>query len=147
MDLRGASADSLSVASGKLRRLVTSGADAAAIADDLFMVATTVREEPTLRRVLTDVSIAAEAKQGLVREILAGKAGQDATGLVAEAVALRWTVGRDLPGALELLGEIAAVLSAGNDGDRLSDELFAVKQLVDENPELRDALGPGPVRR
>lgn len=140
MDLRGASAESLAAVAGSLRDAVAGGADAAVIADELFTVATTVRAEPPLRRVLTDVSIPGAAKQSLVREILSGKVGETTTALVSQAVALRWTAGRDLADALEQLSQVAAVRSAGDSGDRLSDELFVVERLVEENPDLRDAL-------
>ncbi|MFT4011560.1 MAG: F0F1 ATP synthase subunit delta [Nocardioidaceae bacterium] len=144
MDLRGASAESLSAVSGSLRDAVAGGADAAAIADELFAVASAVRAEGTLRRVLTDVSIPGEAKQGLARDILAGKAGEATTSLVEQAVASRWTSGRDLPDALERLSQVAVARSAAggavDEGERLSDELFAVQRLVDDNADLRDAL-------
>ena len=65
--------------------------------------------------------------------------------MLTSAVARRWTLTRDLADALEHLGVVAAVRSAGNDSGRLEDELFGVGQVVKNNPSLRDALSD-PVR-
>ncbi|MGD9959542.1 F0F1 ATP synthase subunit delta [Nocardioides sp.] len=108
--------------------------------EDLFAVATVLRSEPGLRRVATDVSIAAEAKAGLMQQVFGDKIGADAVSLVAQAVGSRWSSTRDLADALELLGVIAVAKSAGSDAGRLSDELFGFGQIVRDNPELRDAL-------
>jgi F-type H+-transporting ATPase subunit delta len=61
---------------------------------------------------------------------------------VSSAVAQRWAATRDLADALEDLGVVAVVKGADRAGqaDALEDELFAVEQLVSENPGLRDAL-------
>ena len=140
MELRGASAEALATLQSELSGAVDGGADAATLGDELFTVAQALRAEPTLRRVASDASLAAEVKQGLMREVLGGKAGEPTAELVSTAVAQRWTLSRDLPDALERLSEVAVVLSAGKDGDRLVDELFAVGQTVNDNVELREAL-------
>jgi F-type H+-transporting ATPase subunit delta len=99
-----------------------------------------LRSEPGLRRVVTDVSTDASAKSGLVRQILEDKVSEAALELVADAVERRWTRTRDLADALEHLGVVAVVESAGDDASRLSDELFAVSGLIDAQPDLRTAL-------
>lgn len=137
-DFRGASGDALAALTDELRG-VASG-DLARIGGDLFAVAGIIRGEPALRRVVTDVSVAPEARQDLVRQILGGKVADAALSLVANAVAHRWTAARDLADAIERLGEIAVVRSAGDDIDRLADELFEVGQVVKGEPSLRDAL-------
>ena len=140
MELRGASADALATLQSELSGAVDGGADAATLGDELFTVAQALRAEPTLRRVASDASVPTEAKQGLMAEVLGGKAGEATAALVSSAVAQRWTLSRDLPDALERLSEVAVVLSAGKDGDQLVDELFAVGQTVNGNSELREAL-------
>jgi F-type H+-transporting ATPase subunit delta len=55
-------------------------------------------------------------------------------------VSRRWTNSGDLADGVERLGEVAAVLSAGPDGGKLSDELFALRGVIGDSPELRDAL-------
>jgi F-type H+-transporting ATPase subunit delta len=72
--------------------------------------------------------------------VLSGKVSDEALAVVATAVAQRWTASRDLADALEQLGVVAVVRSAGDDAERLEDELFSFGQVVKDNPELRDAL-------
>jgi F-type H+-transporting ATPase subunit delta len=134
--VRGASAEALATLSGQLDR----AADAGAAGPDLFSVAAVLRAEPALRRVATDVSVAAEAKAGLAEQIFAGKLGGTALALVKTAVGQRWTRSRDLADVLEHLGVVATVKSAGGSADRLADELFAFGQSVNGSPELAEAL-------
>ena len=132
MSFRGPSADAVAALSGQL--------SASASGEELFGVAAVLRSEPALRRVATDVSLLAGAKAGLVQQVFGAKVGADVLSLVADAVGRRWTATRDLADALEHLGVVAIVKSAGSETDRLSDELFAVAQLIKDNPDLRDAL-------
>jgi F-type H+-transporting ATPase subunit delta len=138
--MRGASADAMATLTERLDTALSGGADARQVGDDLFAVATLLRSDAALRRVVTDASVRAEAKQGLVRELLGGKAAEQVVELVAVAVAERWTASRDLADTLERLSEIALVRSAGDQADRLGDELFTVAQLVNDDHGLRDAL-------
>jgi len=140
MDLRGASAESVAALTEELRSAVADAPDKAApAADSLFAVADALRAEPGLRRFATDASVPDEAKKGLVADVF-GKLDGTAVALVTSAVQRRWTHAGDLADAAQRLSEIATVLSAGKDGDRLSDELFAVLRTVQDNPALRDAL-------
>lgn len=140
MQFRGASAEALAALTDELVGLTSSGEGAVALADGLFTVSRTLRTEPALRRFATDVSVPAEAKQGLIRQVLGGKVSDSTVDLVASAVARRWTRSNDLPDAIEHLSEVATVRSSGSDAGRLADELFSFGQLVQQNPELRDAL-------
>jgi F-type H+-transporting ATPase subunit delta len=139
MTFRGASADAFEAARREQETVVSGATDAAKVGDDLFSVVAILRTEPGLRRVVTDVSLPAQAKSGLVREILGGKIHDGALSVVVTAVERRWTAARDLADALEQLGVIAVVRST-DDGERLADELFAFEQFVKDIPELRDAL-------
>ncbi len=132
MSFRGASAESVASLQETL--------DDSVSGTDLFAVAAVLRAEPGLRRIATDVAIAAGAKAGLVNEVFGGKVGPGAGALVERAVQRRWTVARDLADALEQLGVVAVVRSADADSDRLADELFGVAQMVKDHPDLRDAL-------
>lgn len=133
---RGASAEALATLSAQAE----GAADAATTGAELFSVAGVLRAEPALRRVATDVSLLGEAKAGLVDQVFSGKVGADVLALLRTAVAQRWTASRDLADALEHLGTVATVTSAGSDAGRLADELFAFAGAVQENPDLRDAL-------
>lgn len=137
-DLRGASSEALDALGEMLES--TSVADAAQLGEDLFGIAAVLRAEPSLRRVATDVATEKAAKSGLVRQIFEGKVSTPALELVAGAAERRWTRTRDLADALEHLGVVAVVNSAGDDDERLSDELFAVGQLFNDQHDLRTAL-------
>lgn len=143
MQLRGASADALSTLAGELEARLQGGTDAARVGGDLFQVTQLLRGEPGLRRIATDASVEAPAKQELVRQLLDGKLDPVALDLVASAVGRRWTSPRDLADAIERLSEISTVRSAGDNASQLSDELFEFSQVVAENADLRDALSNG----
>ncbi len=140
MDLRGASADALDQLTSELSDAISGRAKAETVGNDLFTVAVVLRQEPSLRRIATDVTHPAEGKQALMSSVFEGKVDDAALDLVKSAVSFRWTLGRDLAHALERLSEIAAVKSAGAKGSTLVDELFEVGQLVSHTGELRDAL-------
>jgi F-type H+-transporting ATPase subunit delta len=134
--MRGASADAYAAAAAVL----PGTGDLGRVGQDLFGTADLLRSEPGLRRVASDASLRGEAKADLLRGVLGDKISSEAMDVVATAVAQRWTYGRDLSDALEQLGVVATVRSAGSDATRLEDEVFAVGRLVQANPELRDAL-------
>ncbi len=137
--LRGASADALSELSEHAGRTRTLD-EAATLGVQLFGVAEVVRHDVALRRALTDASVEGEHKAGLARAVF-GKALDDpALDLLADAVARRWIAGRDLADALEQVAVAVTVRSAGAKGDRVGDELFAVRRTLEENPSLRGAL-------
>ncbi|WP_244929347.1 F0F1 ATP synthase subunit delta [Nocardioides sp. W7] len=141
MSLRGASADALAALTTELESVLSgAGSSASKVSDELFSVATTLRSEGALRRFATDGSIPTDAKTGLISQVFGGKVDGGTQAVLTKAVSSRWTAARDLADTLEHLSVVAAVTSAGNDGGRLSDELFSVAQLVKANPELRDAL-------
>ncbi len=140
--MRGASAESQEVLVERLDTAVDEGADGFRVADDLFAMSEVLATQPSLRRLLTDVSRAAEAKAGLVRELFGGKVDDASLELVSSAVSRRWAATRDLGDTLEHLGVIAVVKAAehADEADRLEEELFAFGQLVTGSPDLRDAL-------
>jgi F-type H+-transporting ATPase subunit delta len=118
------------------------GATVERMADDLFGVADVLRREPSLRRTVTDVSLPAEPKVGLVRQIFGEALAPESLDLVASAVGHKWAAPRDLADALEYLGVVCVVKAAEERGeaDRLEDDLFGYARMVVENPDLRDAL-------
>ncbi len=139
--LRGSSAEALQVLGERVDNERDTLEQFAALGQDLFRLADLLRSEPALRRAVTDVSTPAEAKAALVRGLLDGKVGSEALDVLADAVGQRWVAARDLADALEHLGVIATVRSAGRrEAARLSDELFTVAQAIGGNPELSAAL-------
>ena len=141
MDFRGASAEAVAALTEELKTVVSASPEAATkAADTLFEVSQTFRSEAALRRFVTDASVPTEAKTGLIGEVFGGKVDATGLGLVESAVKHRWTRAGDLSDAVERLSEVASVRGAGDEANRLADELFAVQQAVQETPELRDAL-------
>jgi F-type H+-transporting ATPase subunit delta len=114
----------------------------ARMADDLFGVADVLRREPSLRRTVTDVSVPAEAKARLSRQVFERALASESMDLVASAVSRRWAASRDLADSLEYLGVVCVLRSAEKRGeaDALEDELFGFGRIVADNPDLRDAL-------
>jgi F-type H+-transporting ATPase subunit delta len=138
MDFRGASADHVATLTERLAG--TSASTGGKLGDELFAVSQLLRSEPGLRRFATDVSLSPETRQGMVTAVFGNRIGKAALDVVTDAVGLRWTLSRDLPDALERLSEIAVVRSAGSKADQLTDELFSLAGIVDDNPDLRSAL-------
>ena len=141
--MRGASAEAYEALAGRLASTLSgSSANGYDVAQELFGVAAVLRSEPSLRRVLTDVSIGSEAKSGLVREVFGGSLGDGALDVASAAAGERWASVRDLGDSLERLAVIAVVRAAESDGeaDTVEEQLFTVERLVADNPGLRDAL-------
>ena len=135
--LRRASADARDELTDQLAKV---SGDTSALGEELFGVAGVIRQEAALRRILTDASIEAEAKAGLVGNVFGNALGESATELVKEAARRRWTASRDLADVIERLGVLALVRSAGDKGGEISDELFAVRRLVQGHDDLRTSL-------
>ncbi len=135
--LRGASAEAQAQLVSELE---SSGGSAEGLGEELFGVAALLRGEPALRRIATDASIDGTAKADLAGNVFAEAVGATTLSLVKSAVQHRWTKPRDLADVIEELGVLAAVRSAGEDGGKISDELFGVRQLIDQADGLRTAL-------
>jgi len=135
--LRGASAEAHAELASELEG---SRDDAEKLGEELFGVAALLRGEPALRRIVTDASVEPEAKAALVGDVFGGALNDTTLKLVRSAVQRRWTASNDLADVIEELGVLAAVRSAGNDGNKISDELFEVRRVVDQTPGLRTAL-------
>jgi F-type H+-transporting ATPase subunit delta len=140
--MRGPSAEARARVAARLTERLGGAAssDAAQVGGELFAVATIVREEPRLRRVLTDVSVDDQAKSALAHGLFDGKVDETTVDVLTTAAAQRWTATHDLADTLELLG-VDALVRASDDARRVADELFAVQRLLEANPELRRALG------
>jgi len=138
VSLRGASADAMAALTDQVGGVAE--ASAAQVGSDLFAVAATLRDEGSVRRFLTDQSVDTAAQRGLADQLFSGKVDPVSLEVVKEAAGRRWTKVRDLADALEELGVIAVARSVGLQAETLVDELFAVRQVVNDNSELRNAL-------
>jgi len=140
--MQGSSGDSLTRLTTDLDSALTSGAGGAAVSQGLFGAADVLRDQPALRRAVTDPSSASDARAGLAKSVFASHLDPAATDLVSTAASLRWAASGDVANALDKLGVVALVKAADavGDGDRLERELFTFASAVSENPALRDAL-------
>lgn len=141
--LGGSSRQSLQVARGALDVAVkgATGAAAASLSADLFVVANTLHGSLSLRRAITDPSRDAGAKETLVKGLFKSLSAS-AIDLTAKVSSLRWSSSGDLVQVLEQLAIEAQASAANIDGvlDRIEDELFTAEQSVSASPELRKAL-------
>jgi F-type H+-transporting ATPase subunit delta len=141
--LGGSSRQSLQVARGALDVAVkgATGAAAASLSADLFVVASTLHGSLSLRRAITDPSRDASAKETLVKDLFKSLSAS-AIDLTAKVSSLRWSSSGDLVQVLEQLAIEAQASAANIDGvlDRIEDELFTAEQSVSASPELRKAL-------
>jgi len=141
--LGGSSRQSLQVARGALDVAVkgATGAAAASLSADLFVVASTLHGSLSLRRAITDPSRDAAAKATLVKDLFKSLSAS-AIDLTAKVSSLRWSSSGDLVQVLEQLAIEAQASAANIDGvlDRIEDELFTAEQSVSASPELRKAL-------
>ncbi len=122
---------------------VGAGADAEQLGEELFGVVRLLDSQPSLRRVLTEPTVAAEAKEALVDGLLRDKVSAPAREVVVTAGGCRWSQGRDLADALEQAGISCHLARAEADGrlDDVEDELFRFGRIVEAEPALREALG------
>ncbi|MDT0301725.1 F0F1 ATP synthase subunit delta [Streptomonospora wellingtoniae] len=139
--MRGISRSSLQEVTERLGTVLES-ADTAALGAELFDVVALLEREHTLRRWLADPANPAEAKSGLIGELLESQASPSTVMVVGDVVQARWSRQRDLIDAVEraaVFATIARVESEQRLGE-LEDELFRFSRVIAGDTELRAAL-------
>lgn len=136
--MQGASRASLSA----LREGFPAAGDQQELSEQLFAVVSLLTAQGSLRRVLTDPAVEPEDKQRVVTDLLSSQLGEQSMRVLRDAVAARWSQGRDLLDALEELAVDAALAVADDAGqlDEVEDQLFRFERIVDSEPDLRAAL-------
>jgi F-type H+-transporting ATPase subunit delta len=124
----------------------TSGASPeqlAGLADELLAIGELLGHQAGLRRALTDPARLPADRVGLLRDLLSGKVGDEALGLVGELVQARWSSPGQLRDAVERLGVDALLAGAEKAGElsEVEDELFRFGQVVDGSDPLAGVLG------
>ncbi|MFB9235455.1 F0F1 ATP synthase subunit delta [Plantactinospora siamensis] len=142
--MQAASRESYAAAAERLDAYAR-GAEPAAVAttgDEVLSVARLLRDQPRLRRALSDPARSGGDRSGLAGSILSGKIGPDAARLVVDIVSSRWSSSAELLEAIERIGVEALLASADRSGDlgEVEDELFRFGQVVSGDPELASAL-------
>jgi F-type H+-transporting ATPase subunit delta len=122
--------------------ILSDGADATELGNDLFALALTLDGAHSLRRALTEPAVPAEAKSRLLQSLVGDKVGEAALKVTEAALGHRWSSTRDLPDSLEQASVSAHVAKADEQGnlDELEDNLFRFGRIVEGSPGLRDAL-------
>jgi F-type H+-transporting ATPase subunit delta len=141
--MQGVSRRSLSEAKERLGGLLASDRrNGSTLGEELFEILHLLDANPPLRRALSDGSLPAEQKTGLVRSLLGGQVGDQALEIVDGLVSPAWSRSNDLTDALEQLAVIALVDRVDHDGqlDDLEDELFRFSRIIEGNAGLRTAV-------
>jgi F-type H+-transporting ATPase subunit delta len=135
------------LAAAELRLLdVIDGADdqgLVTLGEELFAVVRLLIGEHALRRAVSDPSAEPQAREGLVRNLLASKVGDGTLKVLSAAVTARWSSARELLDGLESLARTALLVRAerGNRLDAVEDELFRLGRIIAGQAELAQVLG------
>lgn len=134
----GASRESLAVVRERLDELV-GDPSFAGLPGELRSVASLFGRESQLRHAVSDAGTPVAVRTGIVGQLLRGRVSDLAVRVVSEVVTKRWSSGRDLVDAVELLGSEAAFVQAEREGrlDAVENELFSVGRAYDASPELQ----------
>ena len=115
--------------------------DLARVEDELFTVANRVRDNDALRDALTDQSLPVDLRQGIVEDLLGGRASATTTNLVSMIVG--GGRAKDLPNIIERFLEKAA----GSRSETLAEVTSAVPLEGDQEQRLAEALSKRLKRR
>ncbi|QBI52861.1 F0F1 ATP synthase subunit delta [Streptomonospora litoralis] len=139
--MRGISRASLEAVTERLGTVLES-ADTAALGRELFEVVALLEQEHTLRRWLADPANSAEAKSGLVGELLESRVSPSTLMVVGDVVQARWSRQRDLVDAIERAAVFSTIARAESEQrlGELEDELFRFSRVLAGESELRAAL-------
>lgn len=139
-----ASEEAVRATSGELLKAAATMSESSLteLSSDLAGVAALVDERVQLRRMLTEVTAADDAKAELATRLLDGKISAAGLAVVRFAVACRWSSGRDLVEGLRTLARTALFLRAerAHELDAVEEEIFRFGRILDANPELSLAL-------
>lgn len=140
--MQGSSRAALVAGHDAFATALSSGADASALAEDLFAVTGALDSSASLRRALVDPSRDSTAKRGLIEGLFGPKISDTAVDLLKALVSQRWSDDRDLGDATEALAVEAVVASAEAAGglDALENDLFRFGRVVAADSGLREAL-------
>ncbi|ASW56452.1 F0F1 ATP synthase subunit delta [Plantactinospora sp. KBS50] len=142
--MQAASRESYAAAAERLDAYAR-GAEPTAVAstgDELLAVGRLLRDQPRLRRAVSDPARTGADRAAMLTDLLSGKIGSDANELVRALVSGRWSTSVDLLEGIERLG-VEALLASADAADELGeveDELFRFGQVVSGDPRLASVL-------
>jgi F-type H+-transporting ATPase subunit delta len=140
--MQGASRRALTESRQALNAQIDSGAEPAALGDELLAIAQVLTSSPPLRRALSDPSAEPADRVGLQDRLFAGKVSESAQRVLRTAVGRRWSDEHDLGDSLERLGAEAILTAADRAGrlDEIEDQLFRFERAIAGDHGLSDAL-------
>jgi len=111
-------------------------------AEELFTIGASVASSIQLRNLLSDPSGEVKSKLGALEAVFGKSVSKDAVAFANTLSGLRWSKGSDLAAAFEQIGVyvIASIAAQAGTLDKLENELFAARQVVDSDRELQAAL-------
>lgn len=115
---------------------------AATTGSELFAVVDVLDDQRSLRIALADKSVSSSVRAELAERLFGGKISAATQAVLTTAVAQDWSRSRDLVDTLVLLGREALLRAAADRGriDAVEDELFRLGRVVEDNPDLEQAL-------
>jgi F-type H+-transporting ATPase subunit delta len=121
--------------------LAAAGSQASDLGEQLFAFVDALDSSGSLRRVLGDPSIEADAKAGLVAQLLS-TADPRVIAVAQELVRARWSADADLAEAAERLGFHAVLARAENEGNlaQVEEEIFRLSRALVGQREVRRTL-------
>lgn len=149
--MQGASRDALAQTWAFVEREL-SGAQASGaggVGEEMFGVVALLDAQVGLRRALSDPSMDADRKAGLIAAVLGPHVSEVTLRIVTEVVRARWSRMRDVADSIETLAVLAMLIEAdahpgsghlAGESDDVEDELFRFGRIVEANAGLRAAL-------
>jgi len=140
--MQGASRGSLIGARKTLNEVISGGADAAVVGEDLLAVAGVLGGSAALRRALSDPSREGRARAELIDRLFSGRISDESREVARFAVAQRWTRDAHLSLAVEELAVEAFLANAQRHGrlGQVEDELFRFNRIAQGHSDLQAAF-------
>lgn len=119
-----------------------SASDLEASGDTLLSLVPILDDQRPLRTALADSSISAEAKTGIIDQLLGEKASTLALSTLKNVASTRWSRDSDFVDAVEVSGVSLVLMSAEKDGHlgEVEEEVFRFGRSIDANADLQMAL-------
>ena len=111
-------------------------------AEELFTIGAAVSSSTHLRSILSDPSGEEKAKAGALQAVFGKNLSSTAVGFAGKLSGMRWSKGSDLAAAFSKLAvtSVAAMVSKSAKLSDLEQEVFALRQVIDSDRELQQAL-------
>ncbi len=141
--MRSASRQALATLREQVESSTGASADAQlSLAGELYSVANLLVNQPGLRRTLGDPASSAQARAGLISNLLGPHVGARTLEIAQAAASQRWSSPWDLADSLELVANDTLFAAAEQAGvlDEVEDEIFRFERILEAEGELVSLL-------